>query len=450
MGRRGSQRMNFAGPTIYSINPEHDQLTNNISSLFDARGIAYQVKHSEEGYSSVHLIVALDKTVSLKLGKEGMSHQLCCEIQIRTVFEDAWGEIDHKYGYTVRSGKDKGKLTKNFDAIKKHLTVLKQVTDACSSYADAIYHDAKNGEPHETPSSSGKTIPVGADDDVLQRFKEEGIPQSLISEYVAGRDARDKALALRKKEPDISKELLIKAADIFHETDNNAEHQLADCPEKYRLISYYNKMNEAFCLLSSGDSDELKTSLGIYTEVGNNYPDRPLVNLRLGQVYNRLANYKAAVSEYNNAKQKLSILEQDGRAGTSDILPHHDYEHILAMLPKLLGFQYWALAEQENSSDIQGKDRAISFLITAIDETEVGLDKAPDNIGIINNLAYYCAQVLTLGCPKESHEKIRDILATCMQKLEASVAQDEIPEIEHLDTLLYAFQAMGENEKATV
>jgi len=50
------------------------------------------------GYSSIHYVIKLGK--GLKVSRELLP--LRCEIQVRTILEEAWGEIDHKYRYEIK------------------------------------------------------------------------------------------------------------------------------------------------------------------------------------------------------------------------------------------------------------------------------------------------------------------------------------------------------------
>lgn len=66
-------------PIAYSWDPEAE-------SYFESLGIATKVK--ESFYTSVHYLVR---------PREGSF--ICCEIQVRTLFEEVWGEIDHAINY---------------------------------------------------------------------------------------------------------------------------------------------------------------------------------------------------------------------------------------------------------------------------------------------------------------------------------------------------------------
>ena len=54
--------------------------------FYQTLGIDTEVK--DTFYTSVHYLVKLNNSSSL-----------CCEIQVRTLFEEIWGEIDHAFNY---------------------------------------------------------------------------------------------------------------------------------------------------------------------------------------------------------------------------------------------------------------------------------------------------------------------------------------------------------------
>lgn len=67
-------------PKAYSWDPESAQ-------LFDDLGIEHDIKDTY--YTSVHYVIKPCNN----------EHSICCEIQVRTLFEEIWGEIDHTINY---------------------------------------------------------------------------------------------------------------------------------------------------------------------------------------------------------------------------------------------------------------------------------------------------------------------------------------------------------------
>ena len=66
-------------PKAYTWDPES-------VSFFKAMGL--EVKFKDSFYTSVHYLV-----------KPRIDSPLCCEIQVRTLFEEIWGEVDHALNY---------------------------------------------------------------------------------------------------------------------------------------------------------------------------------------------------------------------------------------------------------------------------------------------------------------------------------------------------------------
>lgn len=71
-------------------------------------------------YTSVHYLIA-------PANKQDV---ICCEVQIRTLFEEVWGEIDHSINYPNR--------TQNIASIEQ-LRVLSKLVSTGSRLADAIF-----------------------------------------------------------------------------------------------------------------------------------------------------------------------------------------------------------------------------------------------------------------------------------------------------------------------
>ncbi|PKM33947.1 MAG: (p)ppGpp synthetase [Gammaproteobacteria bacterium HGW-Gammaproteobacteria-12] len=77
-------------------------------------------------YTSVHYLVS----------PANDENKICCEIQVRTLFEEAWGEIDHSINYPEKTDKA---------ATVEQLRVLSKLVSTGSRLADAIFkiHHAK-------------------------------------------------------------------------------------------------------------------------------------------------------------------------------------------------------------------------------------------------------------------------------------------------------------------
>jgi putative GTP pyrophosphokinase len=76
------------------------------------------VSEKETSYTSVHYLV-----------RPRHDSPLCCEVQVRTLFEEIWGEVDHQLNYPTPSGNI---------ACKEQLRVLSKIIGAGSRLLDSI------------------------------------------------------------------------------------------------------------------------------------------------------------------------------------------------------------------------------------------------------------------------------------------------------------------------
>lgn len=87
------------------------------------KGLNIETEVRESFYTSVHY-----------LAKSNSKDNICCEIQVRTLFEEIWGEIDHiiNYPYTTES-----------IACKEQLRVLSRLVSTGTRLSDSIFRSYK-------------------------------------------------------------------------------------------------------------------------------------------------------------------------------------------------------------------------------------------------------------------------------------------------------------------
>lgn len=102
-------------PVAYSWDPEATVFFRNL-------GLAAELRDSY--YTSIHYVVK----------PQPQSH-LTCEIQVRTLFEEAWGEIDHAFNYP--QGTD-------ILACKEQIRVLAKLASTGTRLADSIFAAANH------------------------------------------------------------------------------------------------------------------------------------------------------------------------------------------------------------------------------------------------------------------------------------------------------------------
>ena len=97
-------------PIAYTWDPESQH-------FFESLGIQYKCRDSY--YTSIHYLVKPNNAQSI----------VCCEIQVRTLFEEIWGEINHSINYPHAT---------NSVACKEQLRVLSKFISTGTRLADSI------------------------------------------------------------------------------------------------------------------------------------------------------------------------------------------------------------------------------------------------------------------------------------------------------------------------
>lgn len=113
--------------------PEARTWDDESREYFDA--LAVKCKSSTSLYTSVHYVIA-PNTQTL----------FTCEIQVRTLAEELWGEVNHTLNYPEPS---------NSLPCREQLKVLARVTSSCSRLVDSIFTSADDfgRTPKKTPKA---------------------------------------------------------------------------------------------------------------------------------------------------------------------------------------------------------------------------------------------------------------------------------------------------------
>lgn len=98
------------GPTARTWDDEYE-------AVFKAMGVT--TVRTKRMYTSVHYVVKANKASALT-----------AEIQVRTLAEEIWGEVDHDLNYPLESP---------VFACREQLLVLARVTSSCTRLVDSIY-----------------------------------------------------------------------------------------------------------------------------------------------------------------------------------------------------------------------------------------------------------------------------------------------------------------------
>jgi ppGpp synthetase/RelA/SpoT-type nucleotidyltranferase len=95
--------------------------------------IGIKTEKSPSLYTSVHYVVQPNSRT-----------ELTCEIQVRTLMEEVWGEVDHQINYPEKA---------NSLSCREQIKVLARVTSSCSRLVDSIFFTHKEGLSIQAPTS---------------------------------------------------------------------------------------------------------------------------------------------------------------------------------------------------------------------------------------------------------------------------------------------------------
>ena len=91
------------------------------------RALGWETEVSESMYTSVHYVV-----------QPNSRSELTCELQVRTLMEEVWGEVDHTINYPVKSSSQ---------SCREQIKVLARLTSSCSRLVDSIFLASLESEP---------------------------------------------------------------------------------------------------------------------------------------------------------------------------------------------------------------------------------------------------------------------------------------------------------------
>ncbi|MCA1361061.1 hypothetical protein I6F14_08830 [Bradyrhizobium sp. IC3069] len=334
--------------------------------VLDGKRIRHEPK--DNGYSSIHIILRAQGS----LGETRF--RVPVEVQIRTVLEDAWGEVQHELMYKSRFGNPE----KATDGLRKsasdQLRNWKDLLDSCGNTADIIKELIK--EIYKSADSeSGRAFP-SIDNRQLTKLDLSPDIQKGVNEAVERIDALFSSVRNTTnnlpREQGIT-ELAEIAITLQNSLENVGSHSKRDDAIYYlnmeialcllwigRLLQELalensesgflvssdlrGKMRAAHVLTRSGDEvkdfpfaiESLDEAARRYFALENtaSHPPDALLAFRLGEVLSARDEPELALSKFEEA---MELLEKDPQFLSGN--PMRSY------IARRLGFAYWEAAE---------------------------------------------------------------------------------------------------------
>lgn len=464
------QRANLLEFRFYMANasPENDPLAVRLKEFahrHHKRGDKWKFRGPEVGerYSSVHFVTGIEPT---SVGLPAVSEKkppIPIEIQVRSVFEDAWGEVDHALLYEPR--RLGVPMDPTFRHIERQSNALKKMLDAAADFADSI-RSLKSPET-SPPYPMRATLDAGGYVDEACKLIEapDGIRKKL-NELVAKKEEQDDAVA--KGDTVVLRSDYVKLADKFAELRKHAdvENWLSDAKtgDPQREIIYLIRMEEAVCRLLSLDAEQVPVAIDRLRRVVNEFSDHPVAWLRLGEAYARrmdvqewdtggadAANFGAHA--YKNAAKELEKLS--AKAATARFLAASDVQenYIRDNVSRLHAFLIWRAAHLKLNGNPPDAE-ALSAAQAALRLTHGALNTVAEpkaRLRLLNSFAYFAAEAVDLSRRLELPEKLpcsRKKLRELLSELEQGAPRSGADALRLWDTVAYAHLILEGREAA--
>ncbi|WP_289014409.1 hypothetical protein [uncultured Methylobacterium sp.] len=450
---------------IYTNRPEKDPLsiTEDTLDVLKSCKISSNVRAAESirkpenrksAYSSVHLVFALPLTVE-HAGKGPTREVARFEVQVRDIFEEGWGEIQHNLIY---SDKDRLKLPNDaeasFDPLwQPHLNALKTFVDGCSQHASIIKRTYDFIQLKSMPSLETKS----ATSQPTDRDAIVATLRGVASSEMVGVIEVGYGLIIDAQEANSREEArtnYVTAAVKFREAIEGLGPLLGTpvTGRFDRTVEYFLKIEFANCLFFSKIPEEQQKSVEIYESLAAAYPQDPTVRLRLATAMasTRRGDEGALRHAIALIKEAIPLIAADPLTGPDHWLAISCYVH--------LGFLDWGLSVAlEKRGDREG---AVRSLREAVDHTTQGyriwcrLDPAVRGVEIyllsahkaLSNLLYYAAKFVRL---EQNDAQInRKLIEDSIQDL----SELDVPKYKEYyktrDNIMHAYVAIGKRDSA--
>ncbi len=318
-----------------------DQYKSVVKENFD---INAKVKTKKSGYKSIHYIV----------NKSFGDGQYYVEVQLQTLFQDAWSELEHTLVY--KRGNVHPHIQKSFKLLAQDLETNDILIDHLKSISDreGIGHKylLENIGPHKW---------FGYEPDLIADvFKINGETKDHYEKYIK---------CICSKDPRFdTKDWIDEATGYFENVCQSLK--LKDSRDK--KVKYWVKTEKAYLTFCNND---YQSALDIYEPLSNDFPDRYITFFRMGEIFFIRGEIENALVNFDISENILANKDE------KDL----DYENLYRINIKL-GYIYWTLGEE-----------FINFVLEKVHEAENIYKKNKTKIifeendyrKLLNNLTYY-------------------------------------------------------------
>lgn len=397
-------------------------ITPDLEDCFHNIGKEFRVQEIKEGYSSFHIVCHLEP----KLGSANSSgYRIPVEIQVRTVFEDAWGEIDHRHRYGVSKNRD----SLGHPTLSQHLSTLKKFVDACVDYADIIVEESRI---EINPKDSSKILDNPKDIEDLRFFFGDDIEIEYTDRYMELVKEREGALN------NGSYLELLSCAQKFLDLRNNYLENTRI--EVFDSFAFNCCTNEALCHLSVKKEVNISLAKKLYLFLYELDKENCLVLMRLGQALAKSGEVDRGITRLKDAFSLAKVNDSKFPVKKSDI------DYVLSKAPKIIGYYIWL--KIGGLEDFADDNVVLPMYKEAYEYTKKGLsyidDQGDDFVEYTNNLLFYLTEIYK----RIGTSEYKLLLTSELETLESRNSNFNKVEAKTLDTFLNAYMALKNLNKS--
>lgn len=317
------------------------------------------------GYKSIHYVATKDIS--------GVPYPI--EIQLRTLFQDVWGELEHSLAY--KQGNIHPHIKQSFQLLSKDLENMDTLVSQLRTIRDREYDIGLFALKEGGPSP-----PFGYEEDWLSQVFTQGTPiENAAQEYTAYIERERDYFNLRGWAD--------KAFQLYE-----AVEQLLEAKDmKKDNVQYWRLMERAYVLFVLSEYDDAKE---LYTEATKKWKEWYMPYFRLGELHFIKGEVVHALELFDSCEKILLELDEENKV---DPLTYVRLEGRLAEMYWLLGEQYYAVALRKMQKVEEIYNKHSEKIPT---DSQTRLERA-----IANNLCWFYLEVYILA--REKHEQGKDV-----------------------------------------
>lgn len=424
-------------------------------------------------YSSAHIV--LEQVRQNPFDQSSITIPI--ELQIRSVFEDAWAQVDHRLRYSrtrISASMEDDEFEEELPfgmnvppVAEKSLKVLKRLLDNAAEISEMAKDAVEPSKPEFVAPSKAMdgyeefervVVELGGDTAYFASF----------SKLLREKDRLDKVLSDQSElaERTVRIETLRagygslaeKINDLFTVAANAGAGEFSS-QDLRRYYLYSLQMEEAYCRMftsAPSDSDEPAIAFSIYEKVKKQYSDFPAIYFRLAQAAGRLGKFDIAIENMEYLANSDFVVHGQSEGIPEFKLTANQRKIIRQNVHRILGFYYWKKSElllaQSNGRVVEQNYR---FVAKALEITLSGhVVEKSDYLVLreLNNIvAYYLALIYfsDLGCRPESLEEVdRAGYEDYFGRLASKMDPEKDDQVQRLDTLACGYFLAGNLDQA--